>query len=72
MTSAISFVYIKIPPDEIGLFWPRMNMSIFDAHSVDTTKKRGAHLLLIEICNNGSRSFSVGENVVMNGKFGGF
>ena len=55
-----------MPPDEIGLFWPRMNMSKFAAQSVDTTKERGAHPLLIDIHNNGGRSFAVGEDVVMN------
>ena len=52
--------------DEIGLFWPRMNMSEFAGHSVDTTKERGAHRLLIDIRNNGGRFFAVDENVVMN------
>ena len=66
MTSAVSFVYIKMPPDEIGLFWPRMRLSEFAAHSVDTTKERGAHRLLIGNRNNGGRSFAAGENAVMN------
>ena len=66
MTPAVSFVYIKTLPDDIGLFWTRMDMSEFAAHSVDTTKERGAHRLLIDIRNNGGGSFDAGENVVMN------
>ena len=57
-----------MPPDEIGLFWPTMNMSEFAAHCVDTTNKRGSHRLLIDIRNNGGGSFDAGENVVMNGR----
>ena len=55
-----------MPPDEIGLCWPRTNMSEFAAHSVDPAKERGSHRLLIDIRNNEARSFAVGENAVMN------
>ena len=68
MTTAVSFVYIKMPADEIGLFWPRINMLEFTAHSMNTTKECGAHRLLIGNRNNGGRSFAVCENrfVVLN------
>ena len=52
--------FIKMPPNEIGLFWSRTNMSQSAAHSVDTTKKRGA---------DGGGSFTIGENIVMNRRF---
>ena len=55
-----------MPPDEIGLCWPRMNMAEFAVHSVGTTKERGAHRLLVDIRNNGGKSFAAGENVVRN------
>ena len=66
MASAVSFVYIKIPPDEIGLFWPRTKMSESAAHSVDITKERGAHRFLINIRRKGGGYFAGGENVLMN------
>ena len=55
-----------MPPDEIGLFCPRMNMYEFAANSVDSTKERGADWLSIDIRNNGGGSFAAGANAVMN------
>ena len=52
-----SFLFMKMPPNEIGLFWSRTNMSQSPAHSVDTTMERGA---------DGGGSFTTGENIVMN------
>ena len=69
MIFVVSFVYIKMPPNEIGLFWPRTKMSESVAHSLDITKERGAHQQLIDIHNNGCGSFAAGENVVMNRRF---
>ena len=53
-------------PDEKVLFWPRMNMSEFAAHPMDTAKERGAHRPSIAIPNNEGEFFATGETVVTN------